>query len=162
MAETWDVWVDTGGTFTDCVARSPAGELRQAKVLSTSALRGTVEDRPSRDALRVRFRWMAAAEYLCGFRLRLLGTEGPEALIVRSDREAADRAVITLEGPLPTRIPPGSVFEARSPEEAPLLVARLAIGAPPGEPLPPLRMRLATTLATNAQLERRGSRVAVI
>ncbi|MEN9669116.1 MAG: Hydantoinase/oxoprolinase N-terminal region [Planctomycetota bacterium] len=36
----WEVGVDTGGTFTDCIARSRDGETVRAKVLSTSAVRG--------------------------------------------------------------------------------------------------------------------------
>ena len=35
MAESgWRFWIDRGGTFTDVVARSPAGRLQVAKVLS--------------------------------------------------------------------------------------------------------------------------------
>ena len=30
----WDFWIDRGGTFTDIVARDPAGALRRAKLLS--------------------------------------------------------------------------------------------------------------------------------
>ena len=30
----WDFWIDRGGTFTDIVARTPAGEIRAHKVLS--------------------------------------------------------------------------------------------------------------------------------
>ncbi|MBV1891882.1 MAG: 5-oxoprolinase, partial [Gammaproteobacteria bacterium] len=30
----WQFWVDRGGTFTDLVARTPAGELRSLKLLS--------------------------------------------------------------------------------------------------------------------------------
>ena len=36
----WQIWIDTGGTFTDCLAVDPRGELHRAKVLSTSAVRG--------------------------------------------------------------------------------------------------------------------------
>ena len=39
----WQIWIDTGGTFTDCIARDPAGELRRCKVLSSGALRDRVE-----------------------------------------------------------------------------------------------------------------------
>jgi len=36
MSETWQFWVDRGGTFTDCIGRDPAtGELRVVKVLSS-------------------------------------------------------------------------------------------------------------------------------
>lgn len=31
----WQFWVDRGGTFTDCIARSPEGELSVRKVLSS-------------------------------------------------------------------------------------------------------------------------------
>jgi 5-oxoprolinase (ATP-hydrolysing) len=35
MAERgWRFWIDRGGTFTDVVARTPAGRLQVAKVLS--------------------------------------------------------------------------------------------------------------------------------
>jgi 5-oxoprolinase (ATP-hydrolysing) len=34
LAGTWDFWVDRGGTFTDVVARDPAGALHAAKLLS--------------------------------------------------------------------------------------------------------------------------------
>ena len=34
MPAGWRFWIDRGGTFTDVVARSPAGELRVEKVLS--------------------------------------------------------------------------------------------------------------------------------
>jgi len=31
----WQFWIDRGGTFTDCLGRSPSGELKCAKVLSS-------------------------------------------------------------------------------------------------------------------------------
>lgn len=30
----WQIWIDVGGTFTDCVARSPDGSIHSAKVLN--------------------------------------------------------------------------------------------------------------------------------
>lgn len=38
----WRIRIDTGGTFTDCVAVDPEGHPRRAKVLSHGALRGGV------------------------------------------------------------------------------------------------------------------------
>jgi 5-oxoprolinase (ATP-hydrolysing) len=40
----WHIWIDTGGTFTDCLALDLAGALRRAKVLSSSALRAVVTE----------------------------------------------------------------------------------------------------------------------
>jgi hypothetical protein len=34
MSETWDFWIDRGGTFTDVVGRAPDGTLHQRKLLS--------------------------------------------------------------------------------------------------------------------------------
>ena len=39
---TWQVWVDTGGTFTDCIALDPSGNRIRLKVLSSGALRGVL------------------------------------------------------------------------------------------------------------------------
>ncbi len=33
----WSIWIDRGGTFTDCIGRGPDGALRTAKVPSTDA-----------------------------------------------------------------------------------------------------------------------------
>ncbi|MCW6511037.1 hydantoinase B/oxoprolinase family protein [Lichenifustis flavocetrariae] len=41
-AGRWDFWIDRGGTFTDVVARDPAGGLRSLKLLSENA--GAYED----------------------------------------------------------------------------------------------------------------------
>ncbi|MCB9600835.1 MAG: hypothetical protein H6720_10850 [Sandaracinus sp.] len=83
MAAELDVWIDRGGTFTDCVGRVVStGEVRVTKVLSG-------DDAPTRA-------------------LRELAGLGPDA------------------------------------------------------PLPSCRIRMGTTLATNALLERRGSRVGLL
>ncbi len=37
MTSGWEFWVDQGGTFTDCIARSPSGDLRTAKLLSSDS-----------------------------------------------------------------------------------------------------------------------------
>ena len=36
------IGVDIGGTFTDCLERSPDGTLRRAKVLSSGVTKGTI------------------------------------------------------------------------------------------------------------------------
>ncbi len=86
MSRGWEFWIDRGGTFTDCIARSPDGSLRTAKLLSSD--RAPVE---------------------------------------------AVRAVLEAEG----------VVDA-------------------GDPLPPCSVKLGSTVATNALLERRGARTALV
>lgn len=149
----WQVWIDTGGTFTDCLARDAEGKLHRAKVLSNSALRGVVEERLEERQLRIHARWKVPADFICGFEFCLLDVDSEPRQVVTFK---ADAGIVELDGPLPKAARPGAPFEVRSAEEAPLLAARLATGTAAGEKLPPLAMRLATTRGTNALLERRG------
>ncbi|MDX1389802.1 MAG: hydantoinase/oxoprolinase N-terminal domain-containing protein, partial [Acidobacteriota bacterium] len=154
----WKVWVDTGGTFTDALARDPSGTLHRAKVLSTGTLRGAVVEQLGPDRLRVREDWKAAAGLIDGFRFRLLGREHPDIEVVGYDPASS---VLVVSGDLPVTAEPGNAFEVVSPEEAPVLATRLLTGAFPPAPLPVEALRLATTLGTNALLEREGAAVAL-
>ena len=88
--QTWDFWIDRGGTFTDIVGRAPDGTLSARKVLS----------------------------------------ENPGAY-----RDAAVHGIRSL------------------------------LGLKPGDPIPAGRIgdvRMGTTVATNALLERKGERMALV
>ena len=154
----WQVWIDTGGTFTDGLAVDPDGGLHRSKILSTGALRGAIVERLGPATFRIREQWGAPADLIHGFRFRLLDRRHPRRDVVRHDPEAS---VVELSGELPGEVPPGTAFEVRSPEEAPVLAARLLTGTPPPRSLPVESMRLGTTLGTNALLERRGARIAL-
>lgn len=177
----WEIRVDTGGTFTDCVARDPQGRMHRAKVLSSSALRGTVREefqgtgqsagegtgarsgRPGQRVLAVEASWDAPADFPVGFTVHLQGEAAPAGVVTGWDPGAG---LLSLDldpnrGPL-GEIPTGAGFEVRSPEPAPLLAARLVTGTPAGAPLPDLALRLATTRGTNALLERRGAPLALL
>ena len=154
-AGIWQIRVDTGGTFTDCVAIDPAGELRRAKVLSSSALRTTV--RATLGARRLDVEPLALADgALPGWSVRPLGGGGQAVTAVALAGGGA-----RLELAAAVDWPPGQPLELASPEEAPVLAARLVTGTPADGALPPVALRLATTLGTNALLERRGAPVAL-
>ncbi|HEY7462485.1 MAG TPA: hydantoinase B/oxoprolinase family protein [Gemmatimonadota bacterium] len=154
----WQLWIDTGGTFTDCVARHPSGGLRRAKVLSTSALRGTMDRVTGSASFRTRLAAGLTPGVVSGLDFTPLEARGDGGALV-VERHEGD--VLVLSGSLPDGLGAGSAFELRSAEEAPILAARLVTGTPLGRPLPPCEMRLATTLGTNALLEGRGAAVAV-
>ena len=187
-ARPWLLGVDTGGTFTDCVAVDPEGRPRRAKVLSTAALRTRIAARGGADSVTLSpIGWSTGAAgaagddgegggggqglpagFFAGCRMRLLGGGGGAGegfLVVESGAEAAAGAGLGAELRLSPALPPGDLagvaVELRAPEEAPLLAARLLTGTPPGRPLPALAMRLATTRGTNALLERKGAPVAL-
>lgn len=159
MTGGWRIWVDTGGTFTDCLAVDPQGTLRRAKVLSNSALRGRTAGPAGPAALRAATPWRVPAGFFRGYQLRILGSGEPVEPVEPIEVTGYDpgSGVLELARPLGAEPPAGVPFELRSPEEAPVLAARLLTGTPLGEALPDLALRLATTRGTNALLERKGA-----
>jgi len=153
----WEVWIDTGGTFTDCLARDPEDRLHRVKVLSSSAVRGTIIRASSDGALCVEARWGGVGSVVHGFRFRPLGAQSPVAAVETYDPESG---LLRLDR-VPRGLTPGLGFDLLSPEESPILAARIVTGTGAGERLPPMKMRLATTRGTNALLERRGAPVAL-
>jgi 5-oxoprolinase (ATP-hydrolysing) len=148
------VWVDTGGTFTDCLARDPAGGLHRAKVLSSGAVRGH-----ARSIAADRIHFDPGIIVPDGF-FRAGVLRGPfegDAAVVES---LGGTGVLTLASEAPD-FADGAAAEIVFDEEAPVLAARLVTGTAAGRPLPDLAMRLATTRGTNALLERRGAPVAL-
>ncbi|MCP4678382.1 MAG: 5-oxoprolinase [Deltaproteobacteria bacterium] len=150
----WNVFVDTGGTFTDCLARDPAGRETRVKVLSSCALRGRVVRRESERRFRIKMTQSFPDDFVRGFYFRLLGRENFSLKVMAYD---ASSQVIALDEIPDEDINAGNLFELLSPEEAPLLAARLLTHTPLNAPLPPISMRLATTRGTNALLTRTGT-----
>lgn len=158
----WRLWIDTGGTFTDAVALTPAGEWLQAKVLSSSALRGRVIGHLA-DGLTLDLPYDLPPDFFVGYRLQpLFGAHaqvGPQGIPI--DGSAGSRGRIEVHAPSLPAIDVGQAVEMISPEEAPVLAARILCRRALGQSLPGMEMRLATTRGTNALLERKGERTAL-
>jgi 5-oxoprolinase (ATP-hydrolysing) len=152
-ASRLQVYVDTGGTFTDCLAVDLEGREHRVKVLSSAALRGRVVEFLDHRRLRIEAAWSGPDHIVRGFGFSLLDVQGGDALV--TGYRSAER-IVELDLPIAARPQAGAPFELISPEPAPLLAARLVTGTPPGEALPPMSMRLATTRGTNALLTRTG------
>jgi 5-oxoprolinase (ATP-hydrolysing) len=152
----WQIWIDTGGTFTDCLAVDPRGNLHRAKVLSTSAVRGRISGTAGTDAIRLATDWDLPPGFFRGFAFRLLGSDAEERTV-----EDSGPGFLRLDGSISADDLAGAAFELRSPEEAPVLAARLVTRTPLGEELPEIALRLATTHGTNALLERKGAATAL-
>lgn len=154
VSTPWHICIDTGGTFTDCIARNPDGELRRAKVLSSSRLRGRIA-KAEGTHIHIDAAWDEGVGVLAGFRFRALSDSGSDWHEITSH----DGSRITLVD-TPPQLSPDDGFEVATDEPAPILAARLVTGTPANQPLPPMHMRLATTRGTNALLERAGAGVA--
>ena len=151
----WRIYVDTGGTFTDCVAWDPSGTLHRAKVLSSSALRGEVVGQPAPRQLQVRMGDALPPDFCAGGTFRRLGADAVPISVVASSPDG----ILHFEEAVHATA--GDPFEIRFDEEAPILAARLVTNTAAGRPLPPMTLRLATTRGTNALLERKGARTAL-
>jgi 5-oxoprolinase (ATP-hydrolysing) len=152
----WRICIDTGGTFTDCVARDPSGARRRAKALSSGAVR--VRLGPS-----ARDGWLTLVGVpeeldLTGWMLAPADGDGQGVTIAAFDA-VTKSARSTGAGAQEWR--PGRLLEASTGEPAPIVAARMVTGAPLGSPLPPMAMRLATTRGTNALLQGAVARVAL-
>ncbi|MDZ7690567.1 MAG: hydantoinase B/oxoprolinase family protein [Balneolaceae bacterium] len=149
----WQIWIDTGGTFTDCIARAPDGSFHKTKVLSSSALRGKIVARINDKTLRVDQDWNAPRDFIKGFSFRFLNFDHVPVKVEYFD---AKNSTIGLTNPIPSTSEFSS-FEVTSQQEAPILAARLVTKTPHGELIPPADLRLATTKGTNALLEQKGA-----
>lgn len=154
--QPWLIGIDTGGTFTDCLARAPDRVLHRAKVLSTAALRGRVARVLDERHVEVAQQWGACDDLVAGFTLRSVDRG---ILIDRVARFDAARSILQLQAG--AACDAGELIEVVSDEPAPVLACRLVTRTPRGAPLPPMHVRLGTTRGTNALLERTGAEVAL-
>jgi len=154
----WKIWVDTGGTFTDCIALTPAGEIRRLKILSSSVIKAEVKSVLPGNCLLVAATLHASADIFKNFSLRLAGEEMP--LLIESTDPG--KGLIYLQSKIPKQIKAGSRIEITSNEEVPVLAARLLTETALDKKFPPIEMKLGSTRGTNALLERKGAATALI
>jgi 5-oxoprolinase (ATP-hydrolysing) len=157
----WEFWIDVGGTFTDCLARAPDGTIRRHKLLSSGVTKGRVGPDAARDSLVDPARRGDPPGFWIGWQLSLLDEAGKETdFATVSDFDAA-AGRLCLRG-LAQSPAPHATYELRSNEEAPVVAIRYLLSLRPGEPLPPVVLRLGTTRGTNALITRSGARTALV
>ncbi len=149
----WQITADTGGTFTDCYALTPTGAALRCKVLSTGHLRAVVTEVLSLTELVVQGLPDVPVDFWAGFTFRLLAGDTTARSVVSWHPETGR---LVVDEPL-VEVETGALLELASGEEAPILGARLLTATPLGKSFPAMQLRLATTRATNALLERKGS-----
>ena len=155
--QNWQFWIDVGGTFTDCVAVSPLGEVRTLKVLSSGVVKGQVAAVAGNHQVIDEQLSGWPADFFAGYRLQG-NRKGAGEFVV----EAFDAMSATLHVQGDGNLQPGDRFELRCDESAPLIAIRRILGIGLMEALPPVTVRLGTTKGTNALLEREGSKVAFV
>lgn len=154
----WHFSADTGGTFTDCFAITPEGTEQRCKVLSSGCIRTRIVELVGASQIRIAETWQTNAGFLAGFEVGRVSESFDFCRVLAWNPLAA---LLTFEEPMPLTWQAGDMIELRTGEEAPVLGLRLITGTALGQPFPPVTVRVATTRATNALLERKGSRVAL-
>ncbi|MGA1867230.1 MAG: hydantoinase/oxoprolinase N-terminal domain-containing protein [bacterium] len=142
----WKIWVDTGGTFTDCVAHDPQGRIHRTKVLSSSALRGKITDKRG-DILYVKERWNVGHDIFRGYTLKILASDHPHVTVSQYNPQLG---LIQISPLLQGGEVCGHDFEITAYEEAPIFASRVITLNGLYENLPPIDMRLGSTKGTNA------------
>ncbi|NRB61581.1 MAG: hydantoinase B/oxoprolinase family protein [Saprospiraceae bacterium] len=153
----WNIWIDTGGTFTDCFAKPPQGTMQRLKVLSSGHLRGTITYQPAPNKVTIKHNWPVSKDIFSGYSFAIEG----HAYAINIKSYSHQNQTFTLDRDIPKGVT-GSDFSITAAEEAPILAARLATQTPLSQKLPTITMRLGSTRGTNALLERKGAKTLLL
>ena len=163
--DTWQFWIDVGGTFTDCLAIDPLGEQHQTKVLSSGLFKGRASfDAAEPDCLVVETG--AGERFWVGAILRILDLDGNarhESKVTAYD-STTGRAKLDSDPPGMGTTTPANMgsFELDHGIPAPILAIRRILQLDPSITLPPCQVHLGTTRGTNALLTRSGARTGFV
>ncbi len=150
----WKIWIDTGGTFTDCLATSPEGELKRLKVLSSGLLRLKIIQQTGESSFILQFPFQLQLDFFQGFTFSI---NGQSASILKVDTK---RSEVFVNAPYKKNT--ATIAEITSDEEVPVFASRLLTETSLGAPFPLIDLRLGSTRGTNALLERKGARTAFL
>lgn len=157
MQKTYKISIDTGGTFTDCVATDNDGLDYRYKILSNSSLRGEIVEQLSPVLFKVKAAWFLKRDILKGYTLQILN-DTFQAKVLSFEVETN---LLSIDTPLPERFHKQVLsFALTAFEEAPVLGARLITQTGLAETFPPIQMRIGSTKGTNALLEQKGAKTA--
>ncbi len=165
-AAHWQFSIDVGGTFTDVVAIRPDGELLTYKLLSSGAIRGECEKGSTFDCIIDARRIGEPADLWIGYHVNVLdhyrecqevGRLSPQ--VTKFDPKSGQ---IHLNPPLAFAPVFETPYELSCDEEAPVVAIRVLMGLKLTDSIGEIDVRLGTTRATNALLERKGAKVALV
>ena len=152
MKNNWHISVDTGGTFTDCIAESPDGEIEFIKVLSSGRIGGKVLSYSHKEIF-LELKSKISNNLFVGYQCIFPAFNYQNSIISHDDK-----GQFKLKDDLPEEYDfANTIVYLTANEEAPVLAARLATDTPLNKNLPGILFRLGTTKGTNALLEGKGS-----
>ncbi|HVJ84465.1 MAG TPA: hydantoinase B/oxoprolinase family protein [Caulifigura sp.] len=152
----WQFWLDVGGTFTDCIARRPDGQIVTHKTLSSGVVKGRV------DKLLSDSSWIDSSKIgdPAGLWIGWKASFGGTPVEITAFDSATGQFTLAAKPDVPAAA--GAQYELRCGSEAPIVAIRYLLGLSPKDVIPPVDVRLGTTRGTNALLERKGAKVAFV
>jgi 5-oxoprolinase (ATP-hydrolysing) len=162
MPADWEFWIDVGGTFTDCICRSPDDSLSTLKVLSSGVTKGVVEEISGTDRIVDPGRRPDPDGFWVGYTIRFLSDSGRTIHTARIRKSQSANGLLGMEQLLSPQVGAGTRYELDGGEEAPILAIRRALSLSLNESIPRVSVRLGTTRGTNALLTRKGARTAFV
>ena len=155
-AGRWDFFIDTGGTFTDCLGRGPNGKEKRVKVLSRGSLTCRLEKRVSDQEFLLNKETDLPEDFPNGFKVFFADREQSGSVVEQWDNNGK---ILRISGKIKPRCYSGDTIQLFSGWEAPLLAIRLILAR---EKIDQedcfIQVRLATTRCTNALLEESGKK----
>lgn len=156
----FQLFADTGGTFTDCIGIDQDGKEYRQKVLSNSSLRGKIKKVLSPNSLEIIENWKLQKDIIKGFSFRILNQSYSG---IRIEGYNSDKKILSLNQSIISESTiEGENFEITSHEEAPVLGARMITQTGLDEKFPDMILKLGSTKGTNALLERKGAKTLLI
>ena len=160
--KAWEFWIDVGGTFTDCIARDPGGQLRQLKVLSSGVTKGSGKSTGTPNQLLDEIRIGDPQQFWVGYDFRALDRNGQVVSTTTVTDFDTQTGILSLADTLPQLGNESISYELTADIEAPILAIRYLLELRLDQNIPPVDVRLGTTRGTNALLTRRGAKTALL
>ncbi|MFC2117061.1 hydantoinase B/oxoprolinase family protein [Bacteroidota bacterium] len=156
LKKPYKLYIDTGGTFTDCMACLPTGKIIRKKILSNGSLRGQVKRVISPGIIEIDESWDINSDILVDYKFSLLSDPDNIMSIISYDWK---KKIMHLSADITLSKTNNKSFQIFSGEEAPVMLARLVTGTKINLNLPHAEMRIGSTRGTNALLEKKGAEI---
>lgn len=146
-------FVDVGGTFTDCIFVDSVGHSQHCKVLSSGQLQVQVTE-SKKGYIEFESAEIYPDDFFCNWKVEgYRGKDFPVELHSNSVLKISD-----LNDP-PQK---GAFINLKSPWPAPIVGIRKLLGLKASDQIPEINLDFGTTWATNALLQRKGAKFALV